>query len=134
VESGILYPSELQTIATVIPAFSKATDYVIADKVGRLTSRILTFARVVHLAYKVGLDCAVLKFYGSIIMICILLHSIFGLLVRQDLERVLGSLKEVFLQKVHRVFLLIEGLCESRVAPKIQEFMPTMETYALSTK
>jgi len=84
-EAGVLYPSELQTIATVIPAFSKATDYVVVDK-----------GCSFGIQSGVGLSRSKVIWFDHNDM--------------QSLERGLETLKEVFLQKVHRVFVVIEGI------------------------
>eukprot|EP01126_Amoeba_proteus_P042669 TRINITY_DN4647_c0_g1_i9.p1 TRINITY_DN4647_c0_g1~~TRINITY_DN4647_c0_g1_i9.p1 ORF type:complete len:313 (-),score=59.07 TRINITY_DN4647_c0_g1_i9:73-1011(-) len=84
-EGGLLYPSDFQTVATIIPAFSKSPDYIVVEK-------------GCSFAIQNGLNLSrshVLWFENNDM---------------QDLERVLATLKDVFVKKVNRVFLVVEAI------------------------
>jgi len=84
-EDSVMFSSEFQTIASVIPAFAKPGDFLVCDKgVSYAIQNGITLSR------------STVKWFNHNDM--------------DDLLRVLQSLTEVFNKKKHRVFVLVEAI------------------------
>lgn len=84
-EEAVLFGSGFATISSVIPAFSKQTDYLLVDKACNYAIQT-----------GVNLSRSEVRWFNHNDM--------------KDLERMLQSLKDVFVKKQQKVFVVVEAL------------------------